>query len=81
MLPILAANKFDLPIFLPQVGYRILEKHGVQTHVRTQKGHITKHSSKCIKTGLALDEVIRIIPWRPGMTEKKVSSAGNQCTF
>jgi hypothetical protein len=69
-LPILAADKLNLPVFLPQVGYRVLEKHRVQTHVGAKERHVAKHSGERIETGLALDEVIWIIPWRPGMMER-----------
>jgi hypothetical protein len=48
MLPVLAPNKLYLSVFLPQVGYRIFEKHGVQAHVGPEEGHVTKHSSKRI---------------------------------
>jgi hypothetical protein len=66
-LPVLAADKFNLPVFLPQVGYRVLEKHRVQAHIGAKKGHVAKHGGERIETRLALDEVIWIVPWRPGM--------------
>lgn len=70
MLPVLAPNKLYLSVFLPQVGHRIFEKHRVQAHVGPEEGHVTKHSSKRIKTRLTLDEVVWIIPRRPAMREK-----------
>jgi len=70
MLPVLAPNKLYLSVFLPQVGHRIFEKDRVQAHVGPKEGHVTKHSSKCIKTCLTLDEVVWIIPRRPTMREK-----------
>jgi hypothetical protein len=64
----LAADKFNLPVFFPQVGYRVLEKHRVQTHIGAEERHVAKHSGERIKTRLALDEVIWVIPWRPATT-------------
>jgi hypothetical protein len=80
-LPVLAANKLYLSVFLSQVGYRIFEKYRVQAHVRPEEGHVTKHSSKCIETCLTLDEVVWIIPRRPEVREKKQTlCAGNLFT-